>query len=269
MSNACLFRSFHERRAEACKLAGGLTELSRRAALYRHLYLASNGNHTFPLIAAHGALWAGGYFRFGMSLGAMLSWQYLGQPVRRREQLEKLVQFANTFREINRRVCVDSYVNFHFSREFGQHPDAVEFIPPDLLDPLNRMHAASERGCTFSESEKKLVFEAHFRHEQAHVVGPTLLNAVQAFDWPLVREIAVRPRIRFAYFPGRTTFQFRNFASQSERIEKGLMAFALASQVGWSNVDVSLRQYRILPDAYFSAPFAYFDQLRNAVLASS
>ncbi|WP_010587512.1 hypothetical protein [Schlesneria paludicola] len=269
MLNERLAHSFFERQEEAHKLAGGLAALSRRATLYRHLYLASRGNHTFPLIAAHGALWSGGYFRFGMSLGSVLSWQYFGRPERRRQQQEKLVEFADVFREINRRVCIDSYVNFHFSREFGQHANASDFIPSELLDPLNRMHAAIAADRELSEREKQIVFEAHFRHEQAHVVGPTLIEAVQAFDWPLVREIALRPRIRFAYFPGRTTMQFCNFASQAERLEKGMTAFTLAAQVGWSNVDAALRLYRVLPDAYFSAPFAYFNQLRSSILAMS
>ena len=74
---------------EAVALAGGLTALSQRATVYRHLFLASGGDHAFPLIAAHGALWAGGYFRFGMRLGAALSW-----PLLRSISLKPCVRFA-------------------------------------------------------------------------------------------------------------------------------------------------------------------------------
>jgi hypothetical protein len=97
---------------EATKLAGGLLDLAQRASVYRHLFLASGRNHAFPLIAAHGALWAGGYFPFGMKLGRLLSWQYALRPTRRRELLAQLHEFADVFRDVNRRVCIDTYKNF-------------------------------------------------------------------------------------------------------------------------------------------------------------
>lgn len=90
MPKAVLSFRYQELRTEAEKLAGGLQDLSKRATIYRQIFLASGGNHTFPLIAAHGALWAGGYFRFGLGLGSALSWQYLFEPKLRRRQLEKL-----------------------------------------------------------------------------------------------------------------------------------------------------------------------------------
>jgi hypothetical protein len=255
-------------RREATLLAGGLSDLSQRATVYRHLFLASGGNHAFPLIAAHGALWAGGYFRFGMRLGAALSWQYVGRPAVRRQQLQRLADFADVFRDINRRVCVDTYVNFHFTDRYGQQADADRFVPRELLDPLNRLHAARRADRSLSDAEKQTVFEAHFRHEQAHVVGPTLTAAVADFDWPLLRAIALRPWVKFAYFPGNTCLRFRNFASADERIERGLQAFSLATQVGWSTVDAALQRYRVLPPAFFAAPAAYFADLRTAVLAA-
>ena len=71
MTRESLQSHYDRLQREATLLAGGLTDLSQRAAVYRHLFLASGGNHAFPLIAAHGALWAGGYFRFGMRLGQL------------------------------------------------------------------------------------------------------------------------------------------------------------------------------------------------------
>jgi hypothetical protein len=252
---------------EATLLAGGLTDLSQRAAVYRHLFLASGGNHAFPLIAAHGALWAGGYFRFGMRLGRALAWQYIGRPEYRELQMQRLAAFADAFRDVNRRVCIDTYVNFYFSERYGHHPDAAELVPPVLLDAVNRLHAARRAGRTLSDLEKQAIFEAHFWHEQAHVVGPALEDAVAAFDWPLVRMIALRPPVRFAYFPTAGRLWFRNFASRDERIEKGLAAFQLAARTGWSAVDAALRHYHVLPEAYFAAPASYFAELRTAVLA--
>lgn len=219
------------------------------------------------MIAAHGALWAGGYFQSGMRLGEVLSWQYAGRRELRQAQLQRLVDFANVFRDINRRVCIDTFVNFHFTELFGETPEADQFVPPELLSPLNHLHAARRAGRTLLDSERRTVFEAHFRHEQAHVVGPTLQDAVAAFDWPLLRAIALRPPVRFTYFPAGTRLWFHNFASSNERIEHGLAAFELAVRAGWPAVDAALQQYRVLPASFFAAPSDYFSGLRAAVLS--
>ena len=77
-------RAFHQTlHDESERLAGALPDLERRATVYHHLYRESGGNHAFPVIAAHGALWAGGYFRFGLRLGAALSWQFAFDPAER------------------------------------------------------------------------------------------------------------------------------------------------------------------------------------------
>ena len=108
----CLRRAYQEREREGTALAGSILDLNQRASVYYHLYLDSNRNHVFPLIAAHGALWAGGYFKFGTQLGALLSLPSLLIPKRRPKQLQQLQEFANAFREVNRRVCVDTYASF-------------------------------------------------------------------------------------------------------------------------------------------------------------
>src|SRR5437016_565395 len=129
MAAAFLSRNYESLKSEAIQLAGGLTDLAQRATVYHHLFKASGGNHAFPLIAAHGALWAGGYFRFGMNLGKGLALQFAFDPETRRRKLQQLHDFADAFRDVNRRVCIDTYVNFHFTARFGDHPDAAEFVP--------------------------------------------------------------------------------------------------------------------------------------------
>src|SRR5690606_15063123 len=117
-------RAYHEKlHSEAVRLAGGLHDLAQRAAVYHHLFEHSGRNHVFPLIAAHGALWARGYFRFGMRLGRLLSWQFPSTETRRR-QMAALDRFADAFRDVNRRVCVDTYTKYHFSRRYGLHAHA-------------------------------------------------------------------------------------------------------------------------------------------------
>jgi len=250
---------------EATRLAGSLTALSQRATTYHHLFRDSGGNHVFPLIAAHGALWARGYFAFGMQLGRYLSWQYFFDSNHRRRQLACLEEFANAFREVNRRVCVDTYANYHFTERFGEHPEAAAIVDRQLLDALNRVHAARRAGREMSDQEKRQVFETHFLHEQTHVVGPSLQAAVDHFEWPLLREIALRPLIRFAFFRNREYFWFRNFANREERIEKGLRAFEIAASIGWDRVESSLQDYAVLPSAFFADSVQYFAELRASL----
>ena len=268
MSTAELTQQLEHWRQEGTRLAGDLGDLRQRASVYRHLFLASGGNHAFPLIASHGALWAGGYFRYGLFLGTALSWMYLGRPALRAKQLEALHAFADVFRDINRRVCVDTYANFHFTRLYGRHPETPRLIPAEMLDALNSVHTAAANKRELSDDARRAVFAAHFLNEQRYVVGPTLTEAVAAFDWPLVKTIALRPPVRFAYFPGQTRLWFRNFASQEERIERGLQAFDIAVRVGWSEVDAALERYGVLAHEFFQAPTRYFVDLRESILAN-
>ena len=261
-----LKQAFEDLQTDGLRLAGGLNDLSQRATVYHHVFKESGGNHIFPLIAAHGALWARSWFSFGMKLGKVLSLQYAYNSDTRRGKLAKLEAFANVFRDINRRVCVDVYANFHFTKRFGKHPDAAKVVPADLLQALNRIHAANEAGVELTDDERREVFTAHFLSEQQHIVGPTIEKAVAEFDWPLLRTIALRPVIRFAFF--RRPFLFRNFANKEERIAKGLVAFNTAANVGWKNVEQDLRKYDVLPEQFFAKPIEYFASLRETILAS-
>lgn len=268
MSSTELSAAYEALKSEAVRLAGGLTDLAQRATVYHHLYRASGGNHAFPLIAAHGALWAGGYFKRCLALGKWLAWQYPTDVQVRRQKLAQLDDFANVFRDINRRVCIDTYVNFHFSARFGGDSQIADFVPAPLLEAQNRLHAARTAKRRLSDADMRGVFETHFLHEQQHVVGPALEAAVAAFDWKLVRAMALRPLVRFAYFPGRP-FWFHNFADRQERIEKGLRAFDLAAEAGWDAVEDALRSYDLLPQRFFNAPVEYFAELRAALLATA
>lgn len=252
---------------EATRLAGGLMDLSQRATVYHHIYAHSGGNHAFPLIAAHGALWARGYFRFGFMLGQWLSLPHAIRRGRRAALLHALGRFADAFRDVNRRVCADTYAYYHFTARFGEQPDATTLIPPDLLEGLNRVHAARRAGRSMALAEKRDVFQAFLVNEQHTIVGPSIQKAVAAFPWPLLKHIALRPLIRFAYFPDRSVVWFRNFADVDERIRNGLRAFDLADRAGWPNVEAALRHYQVLPDDFFAGPNEYFATLRRSLLA--
>lgn len=267
MSADALQAAYRALQEEGQILAGGLRDLSQRASVYHHLFRASGRNHVFPLIAAHGALWAGGYFRFGIRLGRLLSWQFALDPAERRRRREGLERFADAFRDVNRRVCVDTYVNFHFTSRFGRVHGAERFVPGELFAALERVHAARRAGRELSDAEKREVFSAHFLHEQQWVVGPSVQAAADAFAWPLMKSIALRPVIRFAYFNRGDRLWFRNFTDRAERVANGLKAFACAAQGGWAHAEATLADYRVLPEAWSTAPEAYFASLRASLLA--
>jgi len=255
-------------RAEATRLAGGLQDLAQRATTYHHLYRDSGGNHIFPLIAAHGALWARGYFQLGMRLGRGVAWQYACNGQRRRAQLQDLADFADAFRDINRRVCIDIYTNYHFVGRFGDCPAAEQLMPAAVFDALQRLHWARRQGRSLNDAERLAIYQAHFLKEQEHDVGPGIARAVAAFDWPAMKWLALQPIVRFAFLPGWQVLRFRNFADVQERIANGLKAFRLGAQVGWEVVEERLAAYRILPSAFFTEGEGYFERVRETALAT-
>ena len=249
MSTDELQAEYERLREDGTRLAGGLTDLAQRATVYHSVYRESGGSHVFPLIAAHGALWAGGWFRFGFRLAGGLAWQHAGSAAKRRHKMEALGEFADAFREINRRVCVDTYANFHFASQFGTEPEASTILPAPLLQAVNRVHTARICDCPLTDAQKRDIFQAHFLYEQEHIVGPIIERAAEQFDWPLLKVIAMRPVVSFAYLP--RPMWFRNFASRDERIANGLKAFDAAAQAGWPRVETSLRKYGMLPERFF------------------
>ncbi len=260
--------SFHDLQQEATLLAGSLSNLEQRATTYHHLYRDSGGNHIFPLIASHGALWAKGYFQFGAKLGRILSLQYFFDSDKRQRQLESLAAFADAFREINRLVCVDTYTNYHLVKRFGETPELLEVLSPEILTALGRVHWARKNGQQLAETEKRSVFRAHFLNEQNNVVGPSVKDAMAAIDWNLIEMIAIRPMVRFSYFSVQKTFWFRNFTNREERINKGMKAFDIGSQFGWEDVEAKLAEYQTLPQEFFTNSISHFDDIKSDVLGA-
>lgn len=248
---------------EATALAGAITDLGQRASVYHHLYESSGGRNVFPLIAAHGALWGAGYFALGMRIGTLLSAQFLFSPRVRHDKLRQLHAFADAFREINRQVCVEAYTAYHFTRLHGQAPGAERYLQPRLLAALNQCHQAQAQGEPLPQPARRELFTAFFLWEQEIIVGPSVEQALATLDWPLIRQVALRPRIEFAYFSSSRDMKFSNFASTAERITKGLRAYELAEQAGLDRVEHALRHYGVLPQAFFHDSLAHFRNLRQ------
>ncbi|PQO38734.1 hypothetical protein C5Y96_02305 [Blastopirellula marina] len=266
---AQLKRTYDAFHAEAVRLAGTTRQLSQRAATYHHVYEDSGRNHIFPLIAAHGALWARGYFAFGMNLGKLLSCQYCLASAQRRQKLDALEAFAEAFREVNRRVCVQIYTTYHFTKLYGDHPDTEKLVDPHLLAALKCVHTANRNGEQLTDQAKRDIFETHFLNEQETVVGPRIETAVDQFDWPLMKSLALMPAVRFAYFPIGYWLQFWKFDRKEERIHHGLKAFDIAAQMGWKHTEATLDRYAILPEEFFADSIGHFSHLKNEILAAA
>lgn len=245
---------------EGTRLAGGLLEIPRRVAILYHLFQDSGGNHVFPEIAAHGALWAFGYFEMGGSLGRLIAKRYFYNSTERIYRLDILREFAEKFRKVNRQVCIDTYANYCFTREHGEAPGAEQIIPPNLLEALNRVHAARRNGHTLSAAERQEVFLQSFLCEQEVTVAPGVQQAINEFECPIMRFLCLRPLVRFAYFPSLRYLFFRDFGNKEERIAKGLTAYHFAERAGPDQMRQTMLLYGHLPRRFAADPDAYFQE---------
>ncbi|MDE1463552.1 hypothetical protein [Spartinivicinus poritis] len=257
-----LQRIYDSIRKTGYALAGGLQDLPQRASVYYHLYEDSGYRNVFPLIAAHGALWASGYFAKGMKIGKVLSIQYLFSRQQRHAQYSSLQQFADAFRDINRRVCAEAYTVYHFTKDYGHTAFASSFIAEPLLSILNQCHLANKNNLYFSAELRRKLFEAFFLWEQETIVAPSVESAMRKFDWRIIKWLAMKPCIKFAYFNKEHNLQFVDFASKFERIEKGLSAYETAELVGLEIVETALKKYCIMPDNFFRNTSKYFYDIK-------
>ena len=256
-------------KAEAEVLAGDLMDIPQRATVLNEIYLDSGRNHTFPQIAVHGALWAFGFFEVGGRLGRLIAKRYFYSSKERAYRLGILQTFAEDFRRINRLVCIDTYTNYHFSKRFGREPGADQWIPPDLLAQLNRVHACSATGDSLSPDEKQEVFRQSFKWEQELTVAPGVQAAIEAFDCPFMRGLCTKPIVRFAFFPRWRFLWFRNFYNKDERIKKGLQVYDYARTVGWDQVVESIGRYGLMTEVALSSPREHFRNIKQRLLPES
>lgn len=246
-------------------LAGGLTDLSQRASVYFHMYQDSGKRNVFPLIAAHGALWAAGYFKRGLRGGQTLSAQYLFNPTLRAQKLQAAQDFANKFRNINRRVCAESYAIYYYTKHFSKNDMIIALAGESLANALYACHESNTSGTPFSREQRAALFLAFFSWEQNNIVAPSVTQAFAEFDWPAVKYFALRPTIAFSYFGKDYVLRFADFSSRDERIAKGLLAYEKAEEVGLPQAEQALRDYQIMPQEFFRDARAYYDGLTMAL----
>lgn len=253
------YQSVEHLRSDATKLAGALGDLSQRAAVYHHLYEHSRGNHVFPLLAAHGALWAKGYFQWGIRIGNLASLRF-PEPMRK-EKRSQLQNFANAFRDINRRVCIETFTIFYLTKQPSLLAQAEHHMPPRLIELMLACHAAENADRQLCAHDKRALFGEFFLWEQHNIVGPAVTAAVKAFDWGFMRDLAMRPSVRFAYLPRLEPLRFANFADISERIDKGFRAYDIGERCGWNEVDQAICKYGIMPNDFIQDSAAHVSRI--------
>ena len=253
-------------RREATRLAGRPADLVQRASVYRHLFAHSGGNHVFPLLAAHGALWGSGYFRKGLRFGGLLASGLTALGADGEERRAQLQALAEAFREINRRVCVETWFIYHLTGRPALASQAGHLVPAGVRLAMERCHAARRVGRSLNAAERRDLFRTFFFWEQAEIVGPAVERAFDAFDWPALKALALRPHITFAYFARLPPLRFRDFSDTAERIDKGLAAFDRGAGQGWDAVEAALDAYGIMPPEFRVDPVAHYMSLQSATI---
>jgi len=228
--------AYESTKARARAIAGEPADILPRVRAHREIYLDSNGNHAFPLIALHGALWGYDFFETTGKLGELISYRYFLDAEEKEKRLAMLNEFARGFKAVNREVFIDTYTNYHFTKEHGRTPGADEFINPELLAALNEVHAAAKTNTQIDERKKKDIFLSALRFEQEITVAPGIERELAKFDCPILRALCMKPIVRFAYFPILRTFYFRDFSNKDERIDRAVRAFDIAAYRGWTQV---------------------------------
>ncbi len=223
--------------AEAERLSGTSTSKEQRAAVYYRVYEDSEGNFMFPLVATHGSLWG---VTHTQRIERWLRRTML--PLSRHGRVQRWIDALDMVRDINRRVFVEIYTTFYFTREHGRHALAAEFVKPDILEPYNRVHDAIMSGRPLTRSERRDVYYTVFVHEQDDIVDPGIHEAMALVEpWFVGALRVVKPRFR--YFPRRERLHFTDFTDVEQRNREGLRALAFAEEVGPERVREAMSEY--------------------------
>lgn len=240
--------TFADFRNTGYALAGEPGHLRRRASIYHQMYRDSGKRNVFPLIAAHGSLWASGFFRKGELGARVLSLPYLLVPGARQAKLRTAALFADHFRDINRRICGEAYAIYHYTRVHGGDRFIRSVIGDAFADILCECHDSIQSGTDFPQEKREKLFSAFLHWEQVTIVAPSLAAAFADLQWGAIAWLALKTKVDMAYLGWRHALRFENFASKEERIERGMQAYRRAEQVGLAHVEATLQRYRLVPD---------------------
>lgn len=96
-----LTAAYQEIRREAGRLAGGPGDMPQRVALLHSIFEDSGGNHVFPEVALHGALWAYGFYERRGAVSRMITYRYFYDRDERARRAYMLFAFSQGFKEAN------------------------------------------------------------------------------------------------------------------------------------------------------------------------
>jgi hypothetical protein len=218
------------KRAEAA--AGPLVSMRLRSVGYLDLYHVSKGGCNFALVAAHGALWASWYLvcaRFAAMVFAVCDFTGPLSTVQKYRQIDAYVTVLKT---INQSVMIESFVLIHCIRELGREGAMQIGYPQELVDGYGDIMG----GQSADVAELRRLYHLHFEWEQERVVSTALEDGFAVFTWPLMRGLCQRPWVWFSYFKVGKSMNFKSFTDCDERIEKGLIAFDRAADLGFSQL---------------------------------
>lgn len=247
---------------EAIRLAGEPEDIAQRAAILYDIYLDSRGNHRFPLIVLHGALWADRFLRHTATLIALLRLRYRHNARRRAYTIGMVCQFVESLKSINRQVFIDTYVLYYITKRFGRYAATLDVFEDGFAEALAAMHEATGAASGLSDAAQRDLYLRCLHHEQETMVAPRVERAVAEFACPLLRRLCVRPVVHFAYFPRWKCFPFQCFSHKPERVRNAIAAYDLAERCGWVEVLRSVADYGVLPTAFFDDPCSFVDRLQ-------
>ena len=237
-------------REDAEMLGGSLDDMAPRAAVYHHIYLQSGKNLIFPLIAAHGALWAVWYLKAAQLAAHVFSVLDVVSPLSRAERMAAYNRYVDSFLAINKAVMVETYVMFHATRLLRSHDILAGHVPADLIAAFLDCHETTAQGRVLAPEQRQWLYVRYFRWEQETVVGPVVEAAVNEFHWNFMKWFCVRPWIWFSYFRLGRGLIFKDFTDAEERVEKGVTAFGLAERKGWDRVETNLLRNPLYPKTF-------------------
>ncbi len=254
-------------RREATILAGEPSDIPQRAALLHEIFLDSYGNHGFAEVATHGALWGFRFFETTGTLGNLISYRYFYNPQEMKYRHGLLQMFADGFKTANRSVFIDTYSNYYFTKQFGEEKASEEILKPDLLDALRRIHRAAQTKKQTDLNTRRQLFQTTLQWEQETTVAPKVKEEIAKFDCPILRNLVLKPVVRFKYFPRFKIFWFKNFSDTDERIGKAHESFEVAEKVGWTQVFTSMKKYDVMDENFFDNPLDFAVRLKEKLLS--
>lgn len=242
----------HRRKAD--ETAGPADAMAQRALIYHQLYVHSGGNHCFALVAAHGAIWGHGYFRWMRRLAWLAGLSELILHPASRTVVRRTATLIAGLMEINRGVCAETLFIYSITADPRLRAACESLVAPALLERMLSCHAARRAGRKLSPPEQAALYDCFFAWDQEYVVTQRLAEVYGKFDCPVVDWLAIRPPVRFAYFRRNETLFFRNFLDVDERIAKGRMAYDRAVRAGWDRVEALLTGHPDLTELASAMP---------------